>query len=379
MDNNAFEFWFANQLFISNKDKYILKHKFGSAFNIFMEKKDNIAKVLNEDKAAKFEIYKDKYSIEEIYKKYNDICKENIKFTTKFNRDYPNILNNISASPYALFYKGTLPNNDRPSVAIIGARNCSDYGIEVAKIISYKLAENGINIVSGMALGIDGIAQKEALKAKGYTLGVLGCSVDICYPASNKNLYDELILKGGIVSEYPISFPPRKNCFPARNRLISGFCDAIIVIEARKKSGTLITVDRALEQGKDVFVVPGRISDELSYGCNNLIMQGANIIYDYNEFINYVCDKYISKNCNDTEKYKKNTFQEKITKDNTFYDNLNKDEKIIYNLLFNRTLSLEEIISNTKFNINKIKDLLLELMIKDIIIEVGKGYYKLNL
>ena len=137
------------------------------------------------------------------------------------------------------------------------------------------MASRGITIISGMARGIDGIAQTAALDAGGRSYAVLGCGVDICYPEENRSLYDRLLQQGGILSEYPPGTPPEARLFPLRNRIISGLADAVLVIEARKKSGTLITVDMALEQGRDVFALPGRVSDSLSDGCNRLIRQGA--------------------------------------------------------------------------------------------------------
>lgn len=162
-----------------------------------------------------------------------------------------------------------------PAAAIIGARLASGYGREQARRFSYRLASRGITIISGMARGIDGIAQMAALDAGGKSYAVLGCGVDICYPEENRKLYDRLLQQGGIISEYPPGTFPEARLFPQRNRIISGLADLVLVIEARKKSGTLITVDMALEQGREVFALPGRVSDSLSDGCNRLIRQGA--------------------------------------------------------------------------------------------------------
>ena len=162
-----------------------------------------------------------------------------------------------------------------PAAAIIGARLASGYGREQARRFARRLASRGITIISGMARGIDGIAQKAALDAGGRSYAVLGCGVDICYPEENRELYDRLLQEGGIISEYPPGTYPEARLFPQRNRIISGLSDLVLVIEARKKSGTLITVDMALEQGREVYALPGRVSDALSDGCNRLIRQGA--------------------------------------------------------------------------------------------------------
>lgn len=204
---------------------------------------------------------------------------------------YPNRLSTIPDAPAALFYRGKLPDVHRPSVAIIGARNCSGYGRQMAREFSRAVAEAGIQVISGMALGIDGIAQQSALDVHGETYGVLGCGVDICYPPANRELYDTLCDKCGILSEYPPGMKPNARLFPARNRIISGLSDAVLVIEARERSGTLITVNMALEQGRDVYALPGRINESLSYGCNMLIHDGATPLLRPDEFV----DEFFSR------------------------------------------------------------------------------------
>jgi DNA processing protein len=139
------------------------------------------------------------------------------------------------------------------------------------------LALSGVQIISGMARGVDGISQKAAIEAGGSSFGVLGCSVDICYPEENRDVYDKICLEGGLISEYHPGTEPKANLFPMRNRIISALSDIVLVVEARQKSGTQITVDQALEQGKEVLAIPGRVTDRLSDGCNFLISQGAGV------------------------------------------------------------------------------------------------------
>ena len=188
---------------------------------------------------------------------------------------YPKRLLPVPDRPEAIYVKGKLPQERIPAVAVIGARVCSAYGAYMAEQFAAALASAGVCTISGLARGIDGIGQRAALRAGGTTCAVLGCGADICYPPENGQLYDRIGRQGAIISEYPPGTPPRAGLFPQRNRIISALADLVLVIEAREKSGTLITVDMALEQGKEVWAVPGRITDELSRGCNRLIWQGA--------------------------------------------------------------------------------------------------------
>ena len=190
---------------------------------------------------------------------------------------YPEKLRYIPDPPYGLFYIGKLPLSHRPCVALIGARECSRYGLQQAERFGAVLASAGIQIVSGLARGIDGAAGRAAA-ACGLSYAVMGCGPDICYPQENLEIYDMIARSGGILSEYVPGTEPRPGMFPLRNRIISGLADAVVVLEARRKSGSLITADQALEQGRDVYALPGRVSDGLSDGCNQLIRQGAEII-----------------------------------------------------------------------------------------------------
>lgn len=211
------------------------------------------------------------------------------------DREYPRRLLEIPQAPKQLYVRGKLPEEGVPSVAVIGARDCSYYGQEVAKRLGKLFGENGIQVISGMARGIDGIGQQAALQAGGSSFAVLGCGADICYPRQNQDLYDRLCKQGGVISEYEWGTPPRAGYFPPRNRIVSGLADAVIVVEARKKSGTLITVDMALEQGKEVYAVPGRLVDDLSSGCNYLIKNGAGILLDMEEFMEELWKQYRMK------------------------------------------------------------------------------------
>ena len=213
----------------------------------------------------------------DIFRKYDEFMSGDMKISFIWDEDYPVRLKNIPDPPIALFYYGKLPENNKLAVAIIGARQCSPYGIKIAGELGEELGRNDVNVISGMAFGIDGISQKAAIKAGGYSYAVLGSGADICYPESNSDLYEMLKESGGIISTYPPGTPAVSRYFPPRNRIVSGLSDAVVVVEARARSGTLITVDMALDQGRDIYAVPGRIGDELSSGCNGLIGHGAKV------------------------------------------------------------------------------------------------------
>lgn len=191
------------------------------------------------------------------------------------NEEYPGRLRTLDHVPRKLYGYGRLPLDRRPSLAVVGARNCSVYGKNMAYEFSRVLGRMGIQIVSGMAAGVDSAAHEGALAAGADTFAVLGCGADVCYPASARKLYERLKQEGGVWSEFVWGDKPLAWHFPKRNGLISALADAVLVVEARQKSGSLITADCALEQGRTVFAVPGRVGDPLSEGCHRLIAQGA--------------------------------------------------------------------------------------------------------
>ena len=267
-----YQYWLMNIRGLGKKKIELLK-KWGSAEEIYRAPA-GLLQAAGEKAAEKITAAKENWDILEEYEK---LCAQKIKFTCYGDADYPERLMEIPDPPYALYYQGALPADGIPAAALIGARACSEYGAYAAREFGSKLAQTGIQIISGLAMGIDGIAQEAALAAGGKSFGILGCGVDICYPKSNRMIYEACKRQGGILSEYPPGTKPAVGLFPPRNRIISALSDVVVVIEAREKSGTLITVDMALEQGREVFAVPGRITDSLSRGCNRLFKQGAGV------------------------------------------------------------------------------------------------------
>lgn len=197
---------------------------------------------------------------------------------------YPQILRYINNPPAQLYCMGDINLLQNESVAIIGCRNASKYGLKIAKIFSEGISKKGVTVISGLARGIDSEAHKGAINNTGKTIAVLGCGIDVVYPKENEELYKEIINNGGlIVTEFSPGTKPLKENFPIRNRIVSGLSNAVIVVEAKRRSGTMITVDYALEQNKEVFVVPGNIDSINSSGTNNLIKEGAIPITSFEE------------------------------------------------------------------------------------------------
>ncbi len=209
-----------------------------------------------------------------------DFCEvNNIGILTQDSRRYPPSLLSIRGRPIVLYYKGSLPDfSDRLAIAVVGTRRVSDYGSNAAYSISYDLAKNGAIVVSGMALGTDGAAHHGALDALGTTVAVLGSGIDVVYPRSNAELYDELTLNGTVITEFPPQSRPEGWHFPQRNRIISGLSSGILVVEAAEKSGSLITADHAKKQGRMIYAVPGKVGELASLGTNNLIRDGAKVV-----------------------------------------------------------------------------------------------------
>lgn len=201
---------------------------------------------------------------------------KDIHILTFRDAGYPARLKNISDPPLVLYYKGRLPDFDgQPLIAVVGTRKASPYGITAAKRMGYGIAQCGGVVVSGVATGIDGVAMSGAMSAGGTVIGVLGCGADVVYPASNRSLFADTVRRGCLLTEFPPGTPPYKWNFPKRNRIISGLSCGVLVVEAPKISGALITARQAADQGRDVFVVPGNIDVDTCVGSNALLREGA--------------------------------------------------------------------------------------------------------
>lgn len=281
-DQKIYACWLDTIYWLSGKAKYKLLAAAKTTQGIYDMSEEQITAAVGKKACERFVQHKRRYKPQKVW---NYVTGIGISYTYCREPDFPQKLADIPDPPFGVFYKGKLPDAHIPAVALIGSRKCSEYGRHMAEKFAAEFAAGGVNVISGMALGIDGISQRAALKAGGSSYAVLGCGVDIVYPKSNELLYRLLQENGGVLSEYPPQMEPRPALFPARNRIISAFADAVIVVEACEKSGTLITVDMALEQGKEVYAVPGRCTDALSMGCNRLLRQGASIAVSADDII----------------------------------------------------------------------------------------------
>lgn len=283
------------------------------------------------------------------------------RIVEKGGDEYPDKLRKLKVKPEKLYVRGKLPDPNKKTVAIVGARNASDYGLTLAKTIARILTLNDVQVVSGLAMGIDTAGHMGAIELEKPTFAVLGCGVDICFPSHNSNVYERILdYGGGIISELEIGTPPLPHNFPLRNRIISGLADVVIVVEARDKSGSLITADYALDQGKTIFACPGRVGDSLSRGTNNLIKQGAYILTsadDVLEHLGLIVDGLIPKKEKDVS-------------------TLDYFERVIYDALQNETLHIDQIVEKVKLPVTKCLNIIMSLELNGFVETTINNYYR---
>jgi DNA processing protein len=283
---------------------------------------------------------------------------------------YPALLKNIHDPPVVLYVLGAPELLNCRGLGIVGSRAATHYGKDIAQQMAGSLSRQGFTIISGLALGIDTAAHNGALAAEGKTIAVLGCGLDIVYPPSNHNLYKRIASAGAVVSEYPLGTKPDSFRFPARNRIISGLSLGIVVVEAANRSGSLITASHALEQGREVFAVPGRIDSVKSAGTHTLLQQGAKLVHSINDIV---------------EEFPANVFQQSVEEagmkedEQVFFENLSQDEAELFGFIGVYPRTFDEIIKESGFTAQRTNEVLLLLELKGIIEPLpGKSYQRVT-
>ncbi len=353
MEDKKYVLWLSRikKIGLHTKLKLLKCFKTGNAIFLATENELINSKVLNLDLIKIVMSYQDENYINNYLE---ELASMRISYSTINCEDYPHLLKNIVSPPMVLYYLGTLPNHNDTLVSIIGTRRPSMYGKNVTAKLSSDLAKHGVTIVSGMARGIDTLASLSAIDGNGKTIAVLGSSVDICYPPENKDVMKKIINNGCVISEFPPKTKPHPAYFPMRNRIISGLSQATLVIEATVQSGTLITVDHALEQGRDVFAVPGNITSKQSEGTNNLIKDGAMSVTSFIDVINLLQIDNSSINMD-------NSNQNKTT------DNFTDEEQCVYNFISDEAIFFEDLMNRAKISVPDLQHILTMLEIKGAI------------
>lgn len=291
-----------------------------------------------------------------------ELEEKEICFYSLYHPDYPALLKEIHNPPFGIYVKGTLPEDEIDKVGIIGARRCSQYGASVAYRMTKELGKTNVIVVSGMARGVDSMGHRGIMDGGGKTIAVLGSGVDVCYPAENRELMERIIENGCVLSEYPPQTPAVPYHFPYRNRIIAGLCKMIVVVEAGKRSGTLITADLALENGRDVFVVPGNVTSALSEGTNNLLKQGCPAITESGDILFELGISY--------KEGEKEKFRQKVAA------NLSPEEQEIYQLISEtEPITAEEIGRKLECNIQDVQYMLSLLEISGHIQKLRQAGY----
>jgi DNA processing protein len=285
-----------------------------------------------------------------------------VRLITLVDREYPSLLREIDDPPFALYVRGKLPVNTACTIGIVGTRRGTQYGKLVAARLASQLALKGIIVVSGLAAGIDAAAHQGALDVGGHTVAVLGCGLDVSYPKTNQPLFERIAVEGTAMSEYPLGTRPAKWTFPQRNRILSGLCRGVVVVQAPARSGSLITARLALEQGREVFAVPGNITTATSAGTNGLIRQGAKIV----ETIDDVLEEFPDL---------RSMAERAPTVEEAEEPSLGARERRVYDLIGLDPVHVDDIIARADLSPTEASHVLLLLQLEDLIAEVDGGCY----
>lgn len=347
----------------SVRARNLLEH-FGSLENIFKASESQLKEVESIGPVIAARIPAVTKEID-LKKEMELIKKHGVKVVTFLDKDYPINLKNIYDPPVVLYVKGEILGEDKLSVGIVGSRLASFYGMQTAEKLGFELALRGITVVSGLARGIDASAHKGALKAKGRTLAILGSGLANIYPEENKELAEKISKAGAIISEFPMETIPDRGNFPKRNRIISGLSLGVVCVEAAEKSGALITCDCALEQGREVFAVPGKVDSATSRGANKLIKQGAKLVERAEDVIEELnLSRFVNNQDGGSQRGAGNS-------------KLDKEESLVYTLLSSDPKHIDDICHESGIALKIIAKILLDLEVKKFVKQLpGKKFVK---
>ncbi|MBM4277834.1 MAG: DNA-protecting protein DprA [Deltaproteobacteria bacterium] len=292
------------------------------------------------------------------------VAKSGVRLITLQDKDYPPRLRDIYDPPALLYLRGGLKEEDELAVSIVGSRKTTPYGRWITEKISKDLVNHGITIVSGMARGVDSMAHLGAISGGGRTIAVLGCGVDVVYPPENRNLMAKIIEQGAVISEFPMGSPPEGGHFPKRNRIISGLSIGVIVVQASADSGSLITANYALEQGRDVFAIPGNVGADGSRGTNRLIKDGAKLVESSEDILEEILPQWRRE-------------KEKVEEVKPRGPELSEEERVLYEMLSEDPIHIDTMIRESRFEPGKVSSVLLNLELKGLISQwPGKCFSK---
>lgn len=354
---NIFDLWFCS-VKLSSRMKIELMKRFNNTEEIW-NYGFNVDKGLTleyHNEKVKFCLKKawDRIELEGLLKKTKDKGIEVVTFNEEL---FPKVLKSYEYSPSVLFYKGNINKlNENYNAAIIGSRDCSIYGKNSADLISRELSTNNINIISGMARGIDTYAHKACLESGGYTCAILGSGIDVVYPKENKRIYEMILNSGCIISEFLPGTKPYNYNFPIRNRIISGLSNTVIVVEASESSGSLITANLAIEQGKEVVALPGSIFSNQSKGTNKLIRDGAYPFTDLEDLFGFLGISYRANK-------------------KSYINKLDGIKKKISDVICDTPVHIDDIFARTNIDIKRLYELLFELQLENVVICLSGNYY----
>lgn len=349
-----------------------LLDKFGTAENIFKAKLDDLISVEGISPRIALNITR------RLGKPFLDnqlklIEKNHIDILVCEDESYPVNLKVIYGRPIILFVRGKVLPDDYFSVAIVGTRMCSFYGRQMSEKLSAELVEKGITIISGGARGIDTCAHRSALKIGGRTIAVLGCGVDVAYPSENRDLFEEIARSGALISEFPLGARPDKGNFPMRNRIISGLSLGVVVIEAPLKSGSLITVRHALDQGREVFSVPHEAGKFASLGTNQLLRDGAKLVENADDIMEELSEVI---RCKIIQLKNKTNPKQEIAQGYNNFDSESAEGKV-FSLLSDQPVHIEEIIASSNMGVDSIFNILTRLELKRMVRQLpGKQFIR---